>query len=184
MKMFSALLIVSLGGCVRTSLVVVDKKTALEAEAAGSYPKLEEELTQAALVPHGEPLTNSDLRAAGKGGGEIAESAIRDLSRAGEVDELLVRACIGEGQEGLLVETAERCQGAFDELRLSRLVERENRNRVQVWHFLFEEATKSGRAPVLSALDVQRVWQKNHLLGVVCGAEVQAADGSWSAKKC
>ncbi len=169
-------------GCVSTNLVVVDKKTALEAEASGSYPKLQEELTQAALTPHGEVLSSGELRAAGKGSGEITESAIRDLSRAGEVDELLVRACVGEGQEGLLVETADHCQGAFDELRLSRLVERENRNRVEVWHFLYEEAQNSHSTA--SALDVQHAWQKNHLLGVVCGAQVQAADGTWSSKKC
>jgi hypothetical protein len=47
----SVVLALLLAGCVSPTVVVVDQKTALEQQAAGDYPPLDNELEQAGLAP-------------------------------------------------------------------------------------------------------------------------------------
>src|SRR5262245_18961064 len=55
-----------LTACVKApDLVILDRKTALEQQAAGNFRGLEEELEQAGIVPGPVPLTRGQLEAAG-----------------------------------------------------------------------------------------------------------------------
>src|SRR5262245_59526793 len=63
-------------GCVSAPAVgIVDRKTALEQQASGSFRGLEEELEQAGLAPRPAPLTAAQLGAAGvrRQGLEVAD---------------------------------------------------------------------------------------------------------------
>src|SRR6187402_2125679 len=56
--LLSQLIIASvLGACVAPNVVVVDQKTALERQAAGDYPALQNELEQAGMAPAPEAFT-------------------------------------------------------------------------------------------------------------------------------
>ena len=61
---------------------------------------------------------------------------------------------------------------------MSALVERANRDRLQIWEWL------KAQRPQRTLDEVRRAWREVHLRGVVCGGQVQAGDGSWTAKKC
>src|SRR5438105_558536 len=115
-------------GCIKApDVILVDSKTILERQAAGSFHGLEEELTQAALSPRPAPLVGSQLGPASHP--LVAEEADSEGAR---LDALLLRGCIGEALDGTLVETAATCTGTIEVTQRSRLVERANRNRWQV----------------------------------------------------
>jgi hypothetical protein len=168
-----------LTGCVSANVVVVDRKTALEQQASGSFRGLEEELEQAGLLPRPEPLTAAQLEEAGVArAGETAEltEGVPDSLLS---DALLTQRCVGEALDGTLVLTVASCTGTIDVPHTNRLIERVNRNRRQLWQWLAEKG-RGGKTPE----QVQVVWRKQHLTGLVCGGQVQKDDTSWEVKRC
>jgi hypothetical protein len=172
---------VLLAGCVSPSVVVVDQKTALERQAAGDYPPLENELEQAGLAPSPEPFTREELAAgrtrSGSGVlGELGELYARAETDADVIDRLLLQKCIGEAESGLLVPRPSECVGATDATELARVIGRENLHRRQLWELLARERGAS-------AEQVRALWRGTHLQQVLCGALVEGA-GGWEAKPC
>jgi hypothetical protein len=173
----------SLGaGCVAPTVAVVDQKTALEQQAAGGYPTLENELDQAGLEPEPEPFTREELasgreRAGSSALGDLAELYVRVASDADALDALLLQHCIGEASNGLLVARPGDCIGTTDAIELTRLIGRENLHRRQLWQLLAADAA----AP----LDrVQATWSRLHREQVVCGGLIERAEGAWEPKSC
>ncbi|MEI9937747.1 MAG: DUF1318 domain-containing protein [Pseudomonadota bacterium] len=164
-------------GCVKApEIVVVDRATALEQQAAGSFTEVEQDLARRAVNPGAEALTPDQLQALG-----IMPAAIVDLTEqteADRVDSLLRQHCLGEGKHGLLVDTHDDCIGASDRVVAIALVDRTNRARLQLWRWL------AAQRPELSAEAVREKWREAHLQGVVCRAWLQADDDTWAAKKC
>jgi hypothetical protein len=162
-------------GCIHApDIVVVDRATALEREAAGQYPQLELELEHAGTAAHPAAMTREQLEEAGHPRPVIEEIAPSDVDR---IDVLLRERCIGEALDGALVETRDRC--ALKQVpRLGLLVERTNRERLQLWGWLKAER------PQRSMDEVRQAWREVHLRAVVCGGQVQRSDGSWEPKKC
>ncbi|MCO4763197.1 MAG: DUF1318 domain-containing protein [Myxococcales bacterium] len=177
-----ATLCAELAGCVKApDVVIVDRTTALEQQASGRFVALERELTQAGISPRPQPYTRGQLDAAGwttprqqDAIARLAEAALRDRGRT---DALLVRRCIGEAKDGRLIQTRAACQGAVDEAAVSRLIERANRDRRQIWLYLRKRTRKPDAA-------VRRAWLKVHRAEVPCGGWIESAAGAWSAKKC
>jgi hypothetical protein len=183
MKRFAwlAYLALTLAACVRPTVVVVDQKTALERQAAGDYPALENELEQAQLSPAPEPFTREELasgreqRAAGVLG-ELGQLYARGESDADILDRLLLQRCIGEAETGQLVPRPNDCVGATDRAELARVIGRENLHRRQLWELLAREHRSS-------AAQVQTLWRAPHLEQVPCGALVETA-ARWEPKSC
>lgn len=167
-------------GCIRApAVVIVDRKTAVEQQASGSFRGLEEELEQAGLLPRAAPLTAAQLAAAGvrRDGIEAGEQD-DDGNDAVRADALLVKRCLGEALDGTLVLTLEPCTGTVDVPQVGRMVERVNRERRQLWRWL---ATK---APGKTADEVRAAWREVHTAGLVCGGQLQVAGGAWEVKRC
>lgn len=163
--------------CIRApELVMVDRATALEQQAAGSFEELDRKITSNAIVPRPVPLTPEQLQALG-----IRDATLTDdteATPADRVDELLRRHCVGEGREGLLVDTHRDCRGGSDRAAAIALIERVNRARTQLWRWMSAERKDSSPAAH------QRRWRQIHARGVVCGGWVQRDDGAWEEKKC
>lgn len=155
-------------------IVMVDRATALEDQAAGSYDELEQRLYRAGLSPAPVPLTPNQLETLGVRPAPLVENL--DLTPADRLDDLLRRHCIGEGLDGLLAETKE-CRRGLQPADQA-LVDRANTTRQALWKWMSERNPKTG------ADQHKASWRKKHLEGVVCGGWVQAEDGTWSAKKC
>ncbi len=177
--MTRASLLLVLVGCIKApDVVIVDRRTALEQQASGSFRGLEEDLEQAALSPRPQPLTGAQLEAAGVArGGDPSDADAAGLPDSLRVDALLIHRCAGEARDGTLLLTVDRCTGTIDVPRANRLVERVNRNRRQVWQWL---AQRTGRTPE----QAQVAWREVHLAGVVCGGQLQKPDGTWEVKRC
>ncbi len=176
-----ALVLVLLAGCVKApDVVIVDRKTALEQQASGSFRGLDEELEQAGLSPRPAPLTGAQLEAAGvRRASPIDETGdAPGVPDAVQADTLLVQRCIGEAKDGTLVLTVDRCTGAIDVPQVNRLVERVNRQRRQLWIWLGK------REPRKSPAEIQAAWREVHVAGLVCGAQLQTGDGAWEIKRC
>jgi hypothetical protein len=168
-------------GCIKApDVVIVDRHTSLEQQAAGSFRGLEEELEQAAIAPAPTPLTAAQLQAAGVGKTPGAEEVDDDegLPDALRADQLLVQRCVGETSGGTLALTIESCTGTIDVPSVNRLIERVNRNRRQLWQWLAE------KAPGRTEKDAQVAWREVHLAGLVCGGQFQNASGAWEVKRC
>jgi hypothetical protein len=165
----------ALSGCIRApEIVVIDRATALEREAAGSFPHLDLELQKAGTTPRPAVLTREQLEAAGHPRPVIEELTPSDAER---VDALLRSRCIGEALDGTLLETRDRC--AVKEVpHLASLVERVNRDRLQIWEWL-----RAAR-PERTMQEVRRAWREVHLRAVICGGQVQCSNGEWEPKKC
>lgn len=164
-------------------VIIADRKTALEEQAAGSFPALTGELHGAGVSARPAPYTRGQLEGAGvpvgKGDEQLAqEEAGTDAEL---LDQLLTRRCIGEKLDGTLDETPASCTEPIATARQSRLLERENRRRIQIWRAL-ASAKAGGKQPTLD--DVRKVWRKAHLGEVICGGQVQAEGGAWETKKC
>jgi uncharacterized protein DUF1318 len=177
-----ALTLLSFSGCVAPNVVVVDQKTALEQQAAGGYPALENELEQAGMTPSPEPFAREELAGgserSGRGPlGELAELYAKSESDAEAIDRLLLSHCIGEALSGLLEPRPDECVGAADANEMARLLGRENLHRRQLWQLMANER----RASVDKA---QSVWRELHAEQVVCGGLVESSAGSWGAKSC
>jgi hypothetical protein len=172
------LLAVAASGCIKApDLVLVDRKTALEQQAAGSFRGLSDDLEQAGLSPRPARLTHAQIDPGGADSAHALDEGEADSDTA-LIDELLLQRCIGEAREGTLSETPSSCTGTVDVARMTRTLERTNRNRLQMWRYL------QSRRPKASLDDVRRVWRETHLKAVVCGGQVQRDDGAWEPKKC
>jgi hypothetical protein len=164
-------------GCVKPpDIVMVDRATALEQEASGSFDDLERKLDRAAIEPRPVPLTPDQLDALGVRPAPLVDES--DLTDADRLDGLLAQHCIGEGKDGLLVGTPDACGGAADPQETQTLIERVNRARRQLWRWMHEQ-----RADVSEA-DLQRQWHDNHVRNVVCRGWMEGSDGKWQAKSC
>lgn len=183
-----ALLLLAQGtGCVRApAVVIVDRKTALEQQASGSFRGLEEELEQAGTSPRAAPLTSAQLAEAGLGEDPGSASAAADdaddTSEVGidavRTDALLVKRCIGEALDGTLELTIEPCTGTIDVPEVNRLIERVNRERRQLWRWLGE------RAPGKTPDEVRAAWREVHVEGLICGGQLQRTGSAWEIKAC
>jgi len=171
----------ALAGCVSPTVVVVDQKTALERQAAGDYPPLENELEQAGMAPSPEPFAREELAERSDQSGEGVLGELGELYASGEtdadlLDRLLLQKCIGEAENGLLVPRPSDCVGGADATELARVIGRENLHRRQLWELLARERGTSSN-------EVQRLWRGHHLEQVVCGGLVETTDG-WEPKPC
>jgi len=172
----------ALPACVAPNVVVVDQKTALEQQAAGGYPALENDLEQAGMAPAPEPFGREELASGREQGGgsalgELAELYVKSQSDADAIDRLLLQRCIGEARSGLLEPRPGDCVGAADATEMARLLGRENLHRRQLWQLLASERN-------VSTESVLPVWRELHLAQVVCGGLVEQAEGRWEPKSC
>ena len=191
-----ALTALALTGCITApAVVIVDRRTALEQQASGSFRGLEEELEQAGLAPRPAPLTPAQLGASGvRREGLEATDSDDETSDAVRTDALLIKRCLGEALDGTLVLTLDPCTGTLDVPSVDRLVERVNRNRRQLWRWLVaqtrgqgrDQARDRGRGQAREKTDdeVRAAWRQIHLAGLVCGGAYQVAGGAWEIKKC
>src|SRR5688572_3099654 len=101
------------GGCIKApEIVMVDRATALEQQAAGSFTELERKLTRAAISPQPVALTPEQLESLGIPPPNMVDKTER--TDADRVDDLLKQRCIGESKEGTLIDTPDACKGAAD----------------------------------------------------------------------
>lgn len=173
-----ALLLVVLPlACVKPpDIVVVDRATALEQQAGGSFVDVERDLARRAVAPGPEPLTPDQLQALGINPEPLVDHT--EQTEADRVDSLLRQRCVGEGRHGLLVDTHDDCIGASDRVVAIALVDRTNRARLQLFRWL------AAQRPELGVDVVRARWREAHVHGIVCHAWLQAEDGSWAAKQC
>jgi hypothetical protein len=174
--LFLPFLLVMPAGCFSATYVAVDRATALEQQAAGSFDELERRLDRAAIEPRPVPLTPEQLAALGFKPPPLVDES--DLTDADRLDGLLAQHCVGEGKDGLLSATPDACRGAADPDEATTLIERTNHARRQLWRWMHDQK------PAATERDLQRAWHDNHLHNVVCGGWVQDGDGKWSAKPC
>ncbi|MET0400827.1 MAG: DUF1318 domain-containing protein [Cystobacter sp.] len=166
-----------LSGCIRApEIVMVDRATALEEQAAGSFKDVEQRLARAGMNPTPVPLTPNQLEELGIHPTPLVENIGR--TQADRVDELLRRHCVGEGKDGLLVNTRKSCRSGRMSSDDAALVDRVNQARFQLWRWM-----RTVR-PEASEESLRRSWQQVHAEGVVCGGWVEASDGTWGEKKC
>jgi len=175
-----------IAGCITApEVVLVDRKTALERQVGGQYPELEADLVEAGLQPGPEPFTRGQLESGGWGRqwgalGEIVQiyGGVRDDRQA--LDGHLLRRCVGEGRDGLLVATPADCQGEAAADEIAELVARGNRNRRQAWRWM-------GSLPAAAGADEATLsarWRKVRMDEAPCGAWRQDDAGAWAAKAC
>lgn len=171
------LLGIGLVGCIHPpEVVMVDRATALEEQAGGSFADIERKLSRTSIEAHPVPLTPKQFAELG-----IKPLPLNDTTEetdADHVDALLVQHCVGEGTEGLLVETFGQCIGATDRAEATELMERVNAARLQLWKWLKDQRKGA------SLDDIRRTWRVAHLKGVVCDGWVEASKGTWEGKKC
>ena len=170
-------------GCIHPRVVLADRKTLLEEQAAGEHRARELELAAAGPAAGAVAASRAELQASGELGDPRALDALFGSSEATDSDEaalddLLSRRCVGEGREGRLIDLSRACKGDVDALAVAALVRRANERREQWWRAL------SARSPGASLAQARDAWRKNHLLGVVCGAPLEQADGTWRDKDC
>src|SRR5580704_9193462 len=106
-------------------IVMVDRATALEQQAAGSFDDIERKLDRAAIEPRPVPLTPDQLEALGIRPAPLVDES--DLTDADRLDGFLAQHCIGEAKDGLLADTRDACKGGADAAEVQSLVERVNR---------------------------------------------------------
>jgi len=164
-------------GCIRApEIVMVDRATALEEQASGSFKDVERRLARAGMSPTPVPLTPNQLEELGIQPTPLVENIGK--TQADRVDELLRRHCVGEGRDGLLVDTRSRCRAGRLSADDAALVERVNRTRLHLWKWM-----RTIR-PGVPEESVRRSWQQVHAEGVICGGWVESDDGTWGEKKC
>ncbi|RKG57969.1 DUF1318 domain-containing protein [Corallococcus sp. AB011P] len=164
-------------GCISApEIVMVDRATALEEQAAGSYKDVEQRLARAGMNPTPVPLTPNQLEDLGIQPPPLVENLGK--TQADRVDDLVRRHCVGEGKDGLLVLTRRQCTAGRVSADDAALVERVNRARRQLWQWM-----KTVRPGVPEAT-LRQNWRLAHAEGVVCGGWVEAEDGTWGEKKC
>jgi hypothetical protein len=163
--------------CVKPpDVVLVDRATALEQQAGGSFEDVEQGLVQRAVSPSPTPLTPDQLEVLGIKPAPLVDHT--DQTDADRLDALLRQRCVGEGKDGLLVDTHDDCIGASDRLIVIALVDRSNRARLQLWRWMHSEQPDTPLAALRAA------WHTEHAQGVVCRGWVQRDDAKWETKKC
>lgn len=181
---------VSQAACVKApSIVLTDQQTALEQQAAGEYRALETGLVQANIAPKGEDLAPASLEAANPDAstsmlGEVAQlySAVQTDSEW--IDQLLVDGCVGEALDGLLQQTPDRCQREVDAGQVTRVVERTNLHRRQLWRVIQQHDAGPESTPPRTEDQVRATWREIHLQRVVCEAWIQKDEQTWEQKAC
>lgn len=173
-----------LAGCIKApNVTLVDRKTALEEQASGTYIPLEGELSQAGVSARPVPYTRGQLEAAGvpvgKGDEELAQADA--ATDADQIDQLLTRRCVGEALDATLVETPKTCTAPLPPQQQARLLEVENRRRWQIWRALLAIKSSTGKEPTVDEL--RKTWRTVHLGEVICGGQVEI-EGGWEVKKC
>jgi uncharacterized protein YdbL (DUF1318 family) len=164
-------------GCFKPpEIVMVDRATALEQQASGSFDDIELKLDRAAIEPRPVPLTPEQLEALGIRAAPLVDES--ELTDADRLDGLLAQHCVGEGKDGLLVDTRDACRGAADAEEVQTLIERVNRARRQLWRWMHVQRSD------VSEGDLQRAWRDAHVRNVVCGGWVEGSDGKWQGKSC
>ncbi|AKV00409.1 hypothetical protein AKJ09_07072 [Labilithrix luteola] len=164
-------------GCIRApEIVMVDRGTALEQQAAGSFGELERKLSRTSIEARPVPLTPKQFAELGIKPLPLQDTS--ELTDADLVDGLLIQHCIGEGRNGLLVDTHGACIGAADHAEALELIERVNQARVQLWRWMHEQRKDA------SVDDLRRTWREVHARGVVCGGWMEAEPGKWDSKQC
>lgn len=164
-------------GCIKApEIVMIDRGTALEQQASGSFEELERKLDRKSIEARPVPLTPDQLEALGIRPLPITDTT--ELTDADLVDGLLVQHCVGEGRNGLLVDTHESCVGAADRSETLKLIERVNQARLQLWRWMHEQR------PDASLEDVRRTWRAVHARGVVCDGWIETEPGKWEGKRC
>ena len=167
----------SICACVKPpEIVMVDRGTALEQQAGGSFNDLERKLSRTSIEARPVPLTPKQLEELGIKPLPLTNQT--ELTDADLVDGLLVQHCIGEGRDGLLIDTHPACIGASDRAETNALIERVNQARLQLWRWMHEERTSA------SVEDLRRTWRGLHVKGVVCGAWIEGEPNAWAAKAC
>jgi uncharacterized protein YdbL (DUF1318 family) len=168
---------VVLTGCYKPpEIVMVDRATALEQQASGSFDDLERELDRAAIEPRPVPLTPEQLTSLGIRPAPLVDES--ELTDADRLDGLIAQHCVGEGKEGLIVDTRDACKGAADAEEVQTLLERVNRARRQLWRWMHAQRTD------VSERELARAWRDNHMRNVVCGGWIEENDGKWRGKPC
>ena len=175
---FTAAFVVSaVSGCVKApEIVMVDRATALEQQASGSFDDLERQLDRAAIEPRPVPLTPEQLEALGIRPASLVDES--DLTDADRVDGLLAQHCVGEGKDGLVLDTRDACKGGVDAEQMQLVVDRVNRARRQLWRWMHDQR------PDVPEAELEGEWREKHLQNVVCGGWIQGSDGKWQAKAC
>jgi hypothetical protein len=164
-------------GCIRApEIVLVDRATALEQQAGGSFGELEKKLARAAIAPRPVPLTPEQLEALGIPPPSLVDD--KERTDADRVDTLVAQHCVGEANDGTLVDTYESCKGAADRAQSMALIERANSARQQLWRWMRD------RKPEVPLDQIRKGWREAHGRGVVCGGWMQRDDGGWEEKKC
>lgn len=164
-------------GCVKApALVVVDRATVLEQQAGGSFEQIEKKLAAEAIALRPVALTPAQLATLGLKPTTLDDGA--DETDADRVDALLKQRCVGEGREGLLVDTREHCLGAANHAQTIELISKTNSARAQLFRWMHAQR------PEVPIDELRRSWREQHARGVVCGSWQQRDDGTWEAKKC
>lgn len=164
-------------GCIKApGIVMIDRATALEQQAGASFPEVEKKLAREAATPRPVPLTPDEVESLGVPKAPIADE--NDMTDADRIDDWLERHCVGEGNDGLLVDTAAACRGGADREELVKLVDRTNRSRVQLWRWMHEQQ------PNVSDEELHKRWRVTHVSAVTCGAWIQDDSGQWYEKRC
>jgi hypothetical protein len=176
-RLFACCALLAGAGCFKApEIVVVDRATALEEQAAGSFDDLERKLVRAAIAPRPVPFTPQELEALGIHEAPLPNAS--EMTDADRLDRFLKQRCVGEGNDGLLIETPSTCRGVIDQEVAREMIERTNAARARLWRWMQEQRGGAKGA------DPRKSWQAAHARGVVCGAWVQRGDGGWEAKKC
>jgi len=166
--------------CIKApSIAVLDNRTALEVQAAGEYPVLEFAAADAALEPGPTPASAKEILS-GSGLAAAAEDIdifVVSESQARFIDTMLLLGCLGEGENGLLQYTPDRCDDDVEVSELLRAASRANLHRRQVWEYL---ASKRSDGSIEAA---KRAWRAVHLEQVRCGTWIEKGSG-WARKDC
>ena len=183
MKWLKFTALFALAGCIKApDVVIVDRHSLLEEQAAARMPAAEAQVAQAGLSPGPLPLTPGELTRSGWHT-DAAHDAIAALysgwiDDAQMLDQLLTRHCIGEANDGTLISTPGACAGATDLADVGRRLEKANRSRRQIWLYVQEQR------PQATELEVRAQWRQTRQKGLVCGGWWQKDDQGWEAKTC
>jgi len=168
--------------CVKApAVVVVDKNTALIEQIGINANEKEKSLMDTAMSPIPEPLTSGELAESQV---DVSHTSIQEIIMAYQslkvdaplIEALLVRGCLGEAMDGLLVERP--CEGEVQASVIAPIVQRINRDRRQIWAFMLAKSEGATEE------QVRKAWRKRWIEGLVCNATIQMDDGSWGVKKC
>ena len=185
MRLLSARAILALAafmgqGCIKAPpIAVVDSRTSLEIQAAGEYPELEFQSTDAALEPGPSPMSAKGLvsKAGLAAAGHELDLFSVSETQAQFIDTMLLLGCLGEGEDGLLQYLPDHCDEEVEVSELLRASSRTNLHRRQIWEYL------ASRRPDGSTAAARDAWRSVHLEQLRCGTWIARA-GKWEQKAC